>query len=230
MERYYTHFAVAAARGNLIRQGKQQLLPAQLLNLPLSQLTAEQCQQILDVAHQNGVKLHHFKRTNRLLPRVTKVLGFLKGIGVQSLVDVGSGRGVFLLPFIDEFPCVSVTSLDILDKRVDMLQDMVNGGVPNLSVVKADISTTSLDSASADVVTLLEVLEHIPNVQQAVCNAVNIAKHYVVVTVPSKEDDNPEHIHLLTKDRLIELFAVAGVHNISFDGVMGHLVAIAKKG
>ena len=40
MERYYTHFAVAVARGNLIRQGKQQLLPAQLLHLPLSQLTA----------------------------------------------------------------------------------------------------------------------------------------------------------------------------------------------
>ena len=123
MERYYTHFAVAAARGNLIRQGKQQLLPAQLLHLPLSQLTAEQCREILDVAHRNGVKLHHFKRTNRLLPRVTKVLGLLKGIGVQSLVDVGSGRGVFLLPFIDEFPWVSVTSLDILDKRVDMLQE-----------------------------------------------------------------------------------------------------------
>jgi 2-polyprenyl-3-methyl-5-hydroxy-6-metoxy-1,4-benzoquinol methylase len=49
-----------------------------------------------------------------------------------------------------------------------------------------------------DIVTLLEVLEHIPDVEKAVA-AVRMARKYVVVSVPSKEDNNPEHIHLLTK-------------------------------
>ncbi|MDO4331030.1 MAG: hypothetical protein Q4C66_17070 [Lachnospiraceae bacterium] len=35
-----------------------------------------------------------------------------------------------------------------------------------------------------------ELLEHIPEVEQAVKAAVNMAKQYVVVTVPSKPDNN----------------------------------------
>ena len=50
-------------------------------------------------------------------------------------------------------------------------------------------------------ITLLEVLEHIPNVGQAIKNACRIASKYIILTVPSKEDDNPEHIHLLNHRR-----------------------------
>ena len=55
-----------------------------------------------------------------------------------------------------------------------------------------------------------------------------MAKKYVVVTVPSKEDDNPEHIHLLTKEKLTSYFTSCGVERLSFDGVPGHLFMIAK--
>ena len=78
-------------------------------------------------------------------------------------------------------------------------------------------------------VTLLEVLEHIPAVDQAVANAVRLAKRFVVVSVPSHPDDNPEHIHLLTKDILTRLFTNAGCTRLHCDGVNGHLVLIASK-
>ena len=80
-----------------------------------------------------------------------------------------------------------------------------------------------------DVVTLLEVLEHIPDVDSAIWNAVRLAKKYVVVSVPSKPDDNPEHIHLLTKDTLARSFSGAGASRLRFDGVSGHLLLIAAK-
>ena len=73
----------------------------------------------------------------------------------------------------------------------------------------------------------MEVLEHIPNVEEAIRAAVRLAKRSVIVSVPSKPDNNPEHIHLLTKPILTELFAKAGCANLHFDGVPNHLIAVA---
>ena len=183
---------------------------------------------VINLGEKLNVKLYHFKKTDRLLPRVNKTIGFLKSLYFESLLDVGSGRGVFLLPFLEEFPYVKVTSFDILDKRYEMLNDISLGGINNLTVYKQDICNLTAIQKSVDVVTMLEVLEHIPNVKKAIENAVKIAKQYVVVTVPSKEDDNPEHIHLLTKNLLTQYFNDAGVKKLSFDGVNGHLFMVAK--
>src|SRR2546426_348797 len=46
-----------------------------------------------------GLKIHRFKRTHEL-PRVRRVLGLLRGLNPESLLDIGSGRGVFLWPLL----------------------------------------------------------------------------------------------------------------------------------
>jgi len=97
-----------------------------------------------------------------------------------------------------------------------------------LTALRQDICTCDVPAASFDVVTLLEVLEHIPEVDRAVEAAVRLARRYVVVTVPSKPDNNPEHIHLLTKEKLTGLFSAAGCEKLKFGGVNGHLLAIAS--
>jgi SAM-dependent methyltransferase len=227
-ERYYAKFAVAAVRGRLKRLGKESLLSSTLLEKTLDELSEQEREEIFTVAKANGLDLYHFKRSDRALPRVHKTLGFLKGVYFESLLDVGSGRGVFLLPFLEEFPYLSVTSVDVLEKRVELLSDISEGGVSALKVLKANICEQPLSEKSVDVVTMLEVLEHIPDVESAIRSAVKIAKKYVVVTVPSKEDDNPEHIHLLTKPLLTSYFNACGVDKLSFDGVPGHLFMIAK--
>jgi len=47
--------------------------------------------------------------------------------------------------------------------------------------------------------------------------------------VPSKPDDNPEHLHLFSaqdlKDWLIEL----GMTRVKLDGVLNHLVLLAQR-
>ena len=228
-ERYYKEFAVAAIRGRLMRTGKTALLPADLAQKPLDMLTDDECEAILALAAAEGMKIYDFKRTHRDLPRVRRVLGFLHGTGLSSLLDVGSGRGVFLFPLLDEFPEIRVTAVDILPARLEMLSDVALGGVFRLSVRAGDI--TRLDFAERyDVVTLLEVLEHIEDYRGAIRAAVRAAARYVVVSVPSHPDDNPEHIHLLTKELLTAAFTAEGVTRLSFQGVSGHLILIASIG
>lgn len=228
--RYYKLLATAAARGYLVRCTEQMDLERRLTECDLQALTERDCEVLFSLAKERGLPLHHFKRSDRMLPRVRYVLGFLKGIAFDSLLDVGSGRGAFLFPFLDSFPWVEVCSIDLLDRRVEMLSDIRRGGVERLSVMQANVCEQPLHAQSVDVVTLLEVLEHIPSVEAAVRAALQMARKFVVVSVPSKEDGNPEHIHLLTRERLTALFGACGAKRLSFDAVPGHLLMIASLG
>ena len=224
-ERYDMKLAGAYVRG-MAKQGKLELSEA-LLDQPLDELSQAQQEQLVAAGTAAGLKMYRFKNHEEL-PRVKSVLGFLRGIQPESLLDVGSGRGVFLFPFLREFPWVQVTSVDLLDYRVELLDAVRNGGVDNLTAIQQDICTWDMPDDSFDVVTLLEVLEHIPDVGRAVRAAVRLARRYVVVSVPSKPDDNPEHIHLLTKDVLTKLFHEAGCRKLHFSGVNGHLIMMAS--
>ena len=217
-ERYENRLAAAYVLGASKRTRAVESLDA---------LRHEELLQIIETAEPEvRDQLYHFKKKD-ILPRVKAVLGFLKGIQPESLLDVGSGRGVFLFPFLMEFSWVPVTSVDLLPRRVAMLQSIAKGGIDTLTALQQDLCTWEQPEDSYDVLTLLEVLEHIPDVQAAVNAAVRFARRYVVVSVPSKPDNNPEHIHLLTKERLTELFAAAGCRNLHFSGVNGHLIMTA---
>ena len=226
MEQNYYPFVYARIRGHIKRLGvgfDNAVMEKELFEL-------DECDKgaLIEYARANEIKLYPFKKSERILPRVGKVLGFLKSIYFESLLDVGSGRGAFLFPLLDTFSYINVTSLDILKKRVQMLSDVALGGVHNLSVRAESICDTPLPENSFDVVCMLEVLEHIPNVMDAIKSAIRVAKNYVVVTVPAKEDDNPEHIHLLTQDVLTKYFNELGVNKLSFEQVQEHLFMIAK--
>lgn len=225
-ERYHLKSAAAWLRGYFRSTGAPDIDP-ELLEMPIEVLTDEELAAIVEIGEQTGQKLYPFKTGKAELPRVRQVLGFLHGIEFETLLDVGSGRGVFLLPFMEEFPQVRVTSLDLLEKRVTFLNELAAGGYSQLTAYDKNICDQPFPENSFDVVTLLEVLEHIPEVGRAVAAAVKMARKYIVVSVPSKVDDNPEHIHLLTKEILTKLFADAGCTKLHFSGVNGHLIMMA---
>ncbi len=226
MERYEERLMAAYVRG-MARQNLS-LLPPSLMETPLELLSAEEIEAIFHAGEAAGLKLYYFKK-KELLPRVKAVLGFLRSVQPESLLDVGSGRGVFLFPFLTQFPWTQVTAADILPRRVQMLQTIADGGIENLTVLERNICQWTQEEKLFDVVTLLEVLEHIPDVEQAIANAVRLARRFVVVSVPSQPDDNPEHIHLLTRDILADQFTRAGCTKLHFDGVNGHLILVAGK-
>lgn len=172
------------------------------------------------------LKMHRFKRTSGL-PRVKAVIGALRGLGVTSIVDVGTGRGAFLWPMLDAMPGVRVTAIDVLPHRVADLAAVARGGVTDLAAARMDIGRCGLAGRCADAVTILEVLEHLPDPAPAAAEAVRVAARAVVATVPSYEDDNPEHLRVFTPAALTALFTTAGARRVTIDQVRGHLVAVA---
>jgi ubiquinone/menaquinone biosynthesis C-methylase UbiE len=210
-DRYYLDLAAAFVRGKL--PDAPDLPPADLVRYGLDA----------------GLRLHKFKRTSEL-PRVRKVLGVLHGLAPADLLDVGSGRGVFLWPLLDAFPWLPVKSIDVLPHRVADLQAVTAGGISRLTAEHMDATRLTLPDDAVEGVTFLEVLEHISQPERALAEAVRVARRFVVITVPSKEDDNPEHIHLFTRDSLQALFAGAGVRRVNIEYVLKHMIAVAMVG
>ncbi len=173
-----------------------------------------------------GLRLHKFKRSAEL-PRVRRVLGTLRSFAPTSLLDIGSGRGVFLWPLLDAFPELSVTSVDLRPDRVRDLQAVSRGGVGRLAAQEGDARALPFPDASFELVTALEVLEHLDDPVAAAREILRVASRAVVVSVPSQEDDNPEHIQLFSSGELRALLTRAGALRVDVEHVRGHAVAVA---
>jgi hypothetical protein len=83
---------------------------------------------------------------------------------------------------------------------------------------------------SFDGATVLEVLEHQENPLPLAREAVRLARRFVIASVPSKPDDNPEHVQLFTGETLKALLMDAGAVRVSIDYVLGHIIAVARVG
>jgi 2-polyprenyl-3-methyl-5-hydroxy-6-metoxy-1,4-benzoquinol methylase len=222
----FEHLAAAYVRGAL-RTEPERAGDGRLLTAPLDTLADAELAAIVQLGHARGLRLHRFKRTMGL-PRVHAVLGILRGIGPSELLDIGSGRGAFLWPLLDAMPWLPVTAADILDHRVVDLERVAAGGVATLTATRADVTDLGFPDRSFDVVTMLEVLEHIPATAAALRSALRVAKRFVILSVPSRPDDNPEHIHLFSATQLSALLCEHGATRVSIEQVPGHLIAVAK--
>lgn len=225
MDNTYLQFAAAYVRGRHLRSPD--------FDLPLSlqgnfdALSDNGLREIYQIGQQSGLRLHRFKRS-RILPRVQKVLGALKGICPTSLLDIGSGRETFLWPLLDSFPDLSVTAVDANPQRAEQLQAVAAGGIERLTAYQMDATALAFDDNTFDMVTALEVLEHIPQVQTALNEIVRVTRSFVIISVPSREDNNPEHIHLLTKSRMQSMLNAVGVSNAKFEYVHNHMIVVVN--
>jgi len=210
-DRYYLELALAFVRGRRPDLAERGLPPAELL----------------EVARAEGLSLHKFKR-NATLPRVGKVLGILRGLMPAELLDVGSGRGTFLWPLLDELPWLPVTAIDADPIRARDLRAVREGGIERLRAIQADVGALPLPDGAVGVATVLEVLEHLEQPQAAVDELVRVARSFVVASVPSKPDDNPQHIQLFTPDSLRAMFMRAGARRVQIEHVPNHLVAVVR--
>ncbi|MBT9584542.1 methyltransferase domain-containing protein [bacterium] len=210
MENFYSEFAAAYARG------KMNLDP--------------HCsdEESLGRARAAGLRLHRFKRSSQL-PRVRKVLGALHALAPESLLDLGTGRGVFLWPLLDEFPELRVTCVDSLDYRVADLQAVARGGLTRLQAHQAKLEALPFADGEFPVVTMLEVLEHTANPQRALAEVCRVTGQALLLSVPSQPDDNPEHLHLFCAKQLRDWLTKQGLTRVKLDGVLNHLWVLAQR-
>lgn len=222
----YHRLAAAYLRG-LAFSDSEFDLPAHLLDPPLTELSDAQCVAIIDLGRSNDVRIHRFKRTMGL-PRVRRVLGILRGLQPANLLDIGSGRGAFLWPLLDGIATVPVVAVEANAQRAHQIDAVRRGGVERLRVAQMDVTGLAFTNRHFDVVTMLEVLEHIPDSARALAEVVRVAGRFVILSVPSKPDNNPEHIHLFNADDLRAMFSATGVDRVQFDYVHNHMIAIAN--
>lgn len=195
----------------------------------LAQMTVEEMELEVRLGIEAGLRLHPFKLTTGL-PRVIRVLGVLKGIAPTSLLDLGTGRGVFLWPLLSVLPDLPVVAVDTRRDHLETVDAVRRGGIEHLCAQRMDATSLAFDDDAFDVVTALEVLEHIADVQQAVSEVVRVARRFVVASVPSRTDDNPKHLRLLDRAALDHLLSRAGAMRLTFDNVLGHLIVVVRVG
>jgi ubiquinone/menaquinone biosynthesis C-methylase UbiE len=217
-EHYYQRLAAAYVRGRLALE----------VSTSLEDLSAVQLDFIFACARESELRLHRFKRTAQLA-RVRKVLGTLRGLAPSELLDLGTGRGAFLWPLLEEMPDLPVTCLDRLDYRVEDICAVARGGISRLEAQQGDVTALPFADRSFDGVTMLEVLEHIPDTQLALAEVSRVARRFLLLTVPSKEDSNPEHIHRFRALQLVEWLTGLGWPRVSHDGVLNHLFVCAVR-
>jgi 2-polyprenyl-3-methyl-5-hydroxy-6-metoxy-1,4-benzoquinol methylase len=222
---YYQPLAAAYIRGKLYAQEGR--MHPELFEPALDELNDDEMTQLVALAQNHELRLHRFKRSMEL-PRVQKVLGILKGLQPTNLLDIGTGRGVFLWPLLDALPDLPVMCVDRLDYRAADLQAMHTGGITRLDVLHGDVTALPFADHSFDVVTMLEVLEHIPESGKALAEVCRVAQHFVLFSVPSKADDNPEHIHLFDQQHLSLSLAEQGITRVHFTHVLNHIIALAR--
>lgn len=209
MRRYYMELAKAFIRG------KTGIEPP-----PLDEET------LVNFGNAQGLKLHKFKVSN--LPRVTKVLGMLRGLQPSSILDIGSGRGTFLWPLLDAFPGLPTTAVDLSPQRISDLHAVTRGGMSHLTAICGDLIGNELQLPKADIITALEVLEHLRNPHEAVRRLLAGEPRFLVASVPSKPNNNPEHIHYFPPAAFTSLFRDAGATRVQLDHVPGHTIALVQ--
>jgi ubiquinone/menaquinone biosynthesis C-methylase UbiE len=207
-DRYFTALAAAFVRGRLMAESERS------------------DEEWIELGKSNGLRLHKFKR-NAELPRVRTALGILRGLAPTSLLDVGSGRGAFLWPLLDAFPRMAVTAIDVSAQRVRDIDAVRRGGRDQICALQMDATRMAFADRTFDVVTVLEVLEHMDEPALAAAEALRVARTAVIASVPSKEDGNPEHIHLFTPQTFEALWLRQGARRVKIEFVLNHMIAVA---
>lgn len=150
----------------------------------------------------------------RWMGRLQEVLGTPSGV----IADIGVGEGFALERM---FP--AETEAIALEYRQDKAL-VAAERLPSVQVVRGDAGLLPYPDRSADLVTSIEVLEHLPGFEQAVAEMARICRGRLVVSVPwepwfrlgnlgrgkniARFGNDPEHVQFFTPKRLERALSV----------------------
>ena len=147
----------------------------------------------------------YFKKHDPELPRIIRMIGYLKSIDPKTILDIGCGRGRLFWPIAYNFPKSRILGMDREWFGIKRIKK-VNKKIRRVNAICEDIVSWETKPSRFDCVVASEVLEHISDVKKAIENIVWVSKKYIIGSVPSKRDSNPDHLRLLTPQILNILF------------------------
>ena len=163
-----------------------------------------------------GQDAKKYQTTNPVVQKLLgRWMGLLKGVlGTidGTVVDVGVGEGLALERMLPAgYPAIG------LEYRFDKAQAAVER-LAGLAAVKADAGMLPIRTGGADLVTSIELLEHLPQYQPAVAELARITRGRCVISVPwepyfrlgnlgrgknvKRFGNDPEHVNFFSPSRL----------------------------
>lgn len=99
----------------------------------------------------------------------------------NSVIDVGCARGDFLKSIISDY---QVAGIEVTKQRVKDCNKILGQNVVKLCNLEENID---MEHNCYDSVVCMEVLEHLINYQETLCQLIKISKKRIIITVPCDE-------------------------------------------
>lgn len=177
-----------------------------------------------------------------LLDRWTGHVRRIVGAGDEVVVDVGVGEGLCLERIVPDVVSGRARRVVGIEYRTDKVASAC-ARLPGLAGVVGDAGMLPLPDQSADLVTCIEVLEHLVAVEPAVAELARICRGRCVVSVPwepwfrlgnlgrgknlGRIGNDPEHVQFFTPRRL-ELALGGAFRSVRVERAFPWLVAEAR--
>lgn len=138
------------------------------------------------------------------------IFKLLNGLSFQTVLDAGCGTGVLLQKIHERFPHVHSTGLEYSPHGLDIAQKRL----PASSFHVVDLAGQKLDR-QFDLVTCIDVLEHIQDDRSALRNLLDMTAKYLVLSVPlgrliREEQERMGHVHGYSRRALEKKIQEAG--------------------
>ena len=138
----------------------------------------------------------------RYLGRLKVVFDLLDKLEFRSLLDIGCGDGRFLREIRLAYPNLKLTGIDSSEKALDLAKQMN----PELEFEQRDILDSPLET-KWDVITLLEVIEHVPpstlpDFMMSACGMLNPGGHLIITVPHLNEKLIPKHYQHFSLEKL----------------------------
>lgn len=119
--------------------------------------------------------------------RLWQVKQIIKRLNGNSFVDIGCGDGDLIKTISDLSYLKKIKGTDLSKIRLQNTRKKIKNK-NGIELIKTDIYNTPFKNQEFDIVACLEVIEHVKNIKKALRELQRIAKKYVVISVPYKEE------------------------------------------
>jgi len=131
---------------------------------------------------QSNIWDRNFLEISAEKERIEEIINIIPS-SVKNILDVGCGNGAFIntiaITFLNRFD--RIAGLDSSEEALKYVK---------VEKHKSNISSLPFGNKSFDLVTSLEVLEHLPqkDFKKGVLELQRVAKKYIIITVPNEDD------------------------------------------